>query len=89
MRTAVNENRVLVGALGFVGFWIVVLGSVPMGLCAGAAYIALAVLTGTSALRHRRSGWVTGAFFAALLIPLPAWVGAMILLFDLLGIVPR
>ena len=60
-----------------------------MGLGAGAAYIALPVLIGLSALRHRQSGWGAGVLFAALVISLPAWVGAMILLFDRLGIVPR
>jgi hypothetical protein len=51
-----------------------------MGLFAGAAYIALALILGWSALKYRRSGWGAGLLFGILVITLPAWVGALIYL---------
>jgi hypothetical protein len=53
----------------------------PMGVAGGAAYIALALVLGWAALKHRRSGWAAGLLFAVLVITMPTWVGAMICFF--------
>lgn len=49
-----------------------------IGIFIGAAlYIACALAMMWSALRHRRSGWVSGAVLALLLLTLPLWVMAL------------
>jgi hypothetical protein len=74
MRSWSRQDWVLGSALLLMVF-------LPMGVAGGAAYIALALVLGWAALKHRCSGWGAGLLFAVLVITLPAWVGAVIYLF--------
>jgi hypothetical protein len=49
-----------------------------MGFLAGLAYLALALIMLSSALKHRQAGWIGGVVFALGLLSLPLWVGLLI-----------
>jgi len=52
-----------------------------MGLLGGIAYIALGLVVGYSALKHRGEGWRSGALLALLILTLPGWVFGLLWLF--------
>jgi hypothetical protein len=54
--------------------WVLILSVVPLGMFYGLLYIAIAIVIGWSAVKHRNKGWFAALLFAILLLSIPAWV---------------
>ena len=65
--------------------WMLIFALTPMGLAAGAAFIALAVIVAWSALKYRGKGWPSGIVFAVLSLTIPLWVFAAFWFCERLG----